>query len=264
MDTIDDDDPLGTVLPALDKEPQIQECSKQTAKHGKPFGNPVCNPVRKPLQVKKCSVNLQREQDENTKPEKNKILEKQKTTKNKKTKGKDINKNAEKKEKDTEKKNQEEANIPKEKPVKEEKSESKDKIHGEDIPVDSKEKAKPIQKVDMKNKEDESKKEEMVEKDSKVETEQKSEKSFHIEMAIVLDGNSVEDIHKDSMEVIGDSLKIKKLEDQIEDMLTTRTKVKDTQKRIQTLESILSSLKKGAFADEQREIGEKNIRKIKS
>ena len=74
----------------------------------------------------------------------------------------------------------------------------------------------------------------------------------------MLDGNSVEDIRKDSMEVIGDSLKIKKLEDQIEDMLTTRTQVKDTQKRIQVLESILSSLKKEAVADEQRETGEKN------
>ena len=82
MDTIDDDNPLGTVLPALNEEPQIQEQSKQTAKCGKPFGNPV----RKPLQVKKCSVNLQREQDENTKPEKNKILETEKTTKNKKQK----------------------------------------------------------------------------------------------------------------------------------------------------------------------------------
>ena len=162
-----------------------------------------------------------------------------------------------KKEKETEKKNKEEANLPKEKPVKEEKSESKDKIHGEDIPVDSKEEAKPIQKVDTKNKEDEIKKEQMVEKDSKVETEQKSEKSFHIETAIVLDGNSFEDIRKDSMEVIGDSLKIKKLEDQIEDMLTTRTQVKDTQKKIQVLESILSSLKKEAIADEQRETGEK-------
>ena len=94
--------------------------------------------------------------------------------------------------------------------MKEEKSESKDKIHGEDIQVDSKEEAKPIQTVDTKNKEDEIKKEQIVEKDSKVETEQKSEKSFHIEMAIVLDGNSVEDICKDSMEVIGDSLKFKK------------------------------------------------------
>ena len=72
------------------------------------------------------------------------------------------------------------------------KSESKDKTHGEDIPVDSKEEAKPIQKVDTKNKEDESKTEQTVEKDSKVETEQKSKKSFHIETAMVLDGNSVD------------------------------------------------------------------------
>ena len=81
MDTIDDDNPLGTVLPAVDEEPQIQDCSKQTAKCGKPFGNHVHNPVRKPLQVKTCSINLQCHQNENTKPEKNKIPEKEKTTK---------------------------------------------------------------------------------------------------------------------------------------------------------------------------------------
>ena len=68
-----------------------------------------------------------------------------------------------------------------------------------------------------------------------------------------MDDDSAKNIRKDSMEVIGDSLKIKNLEDQIEEMLTTRTKVKDTQQRIAVLESILRSLQKEAISDIQKE-----------
>ena len=115
----------------------------------------------------------------------------------------------------------------------------------EDQPVDTKqEETLEKETADTKNKEGAIKKEETVEKDLKVETEEKKEKFFHMEMAMVMDNPNEDDICKDSMEVIGDSLKIKELEDEIENILTTRTQVKDTQKRILVLQSILSSLQK--------------------
>ena len=218
VETLDDDDLLGSVPPLKEEPPKMKELSKQTAKRGKPFGNPV----HKPLQVKKCSVNLQWDKDENTKnvPQKEKVPEKEKP-KSKKGKGKDVNQKDDKKDNKKEKKNQKEQKEPEVKPIKEDQpkpvekeevKETKDKK----LTEDKQKEEKPVNEPpDTQNEESDSKKDDNLEPDSKSEVEEVKKKMFHIETAMMMDSASVEDIRKDSMEVIGDSLKVKQLEDDI-------------------------------------------------
>ena len=79
-----------------------------------------------------------------------------------------------------------------------------------------------------KNKDTEETKKEEVKEDETPNTEDSTNKTYHMEKAIIMGDGTVDDIRKDTMEVLGDSLKIKNLEDKIENMLVTRTKVKDT------------------------------------
>ena len=232
---------------SVEEEPQKIERAKQTAKCGRPFGNSVC----KSLQVKKCSVNLKREKDENTKP----VLEKKEAPKPKQPKRKEVVKKDEKTDTDTSKKKNKEVKdqpVPDEvkKPVSNEEQIDKTKY-------DEKEEEKlEITKIDMKTEESKTEQQEKEKEENLpdiLEVKSKDEGTFHMETAMVMDNDNAEDIHKESMEVIGDSLKIKDLEDKIENMLINRTQVKDTQKRIQVLQNILNCLQKEALDDKKKE-----------
>ena len=259
--TVEEDDPLGTT-PEFDEDdtppppppqPIVSLRNKQTAKHGKPFGTAS----RQPLGVKKCSVNIQRQDEENVKP-KPKIEKppgKSPVTKkgNKKEGTKKTSKEKEKKETEKE-------------PVKEDVNEDDKEMAEKPQPKrEIKKQEKPeIPKNDTQNRDSKTEKQETVSEKPKARSTGTEKKTFHMETAMVMDSDPVENIRKDSMEVIGDSLRIKNLEDQIEGMLTTRTQVKDTQKRIQVLESILKSLKKEAVANDEKDRLELEKKYIKS
>ena len=307
VDTLEDEEPLGST-PQVDEDvdnttPPLPQSDvsrpKQTAKCGRPFGNLS----RSPLEVRKCSVNIQRQDEENVKP---KIIEKVKKQGSKQTSKKGIKKEQNKKagkkientkkpkkdkpeipEKDTQNENNTEVQKEDEKnkektPPKQQVTEKKDKpeipkkdtqnennteVQKEDeknkektppkLLVTEKKEKPEIPKNDMQNEDKTTKQDESVKRKPKAAVAKTPGKSYHIETAFVMDTDSAENIRKDSMEVLGDSLKIKTLEDQIEDMLTTRTQVKDTQQRIAVLESILRSLQKEALADEEKEKREK-------
>ena len=92
------------------------------------------------------------------------------------------------------------------------KEDEKNKDKTPPTPLVTEKKDKPeIPKNDMQNEDNTRKQDESVKRKPKVVIAKTAEVSYHMETAFVMDNDSAENIRKDSMEVLGDSLKIKKI-----------------------------------------------------